>query len=92
MTKKTENVVYERIRSKLKKMVRKNKDLKHALLLVHSDKLKIHWKFACGITGVKHAQISEDNPYHIASIGKTFTSMLVAKLFEKGMINYDEMK
>jgi len=60
------------------------------LLLVHSDRLKIHWKFANGITGVEHDQISEDNPYHIASIGKTFTSMIVAKFFEKGMINYDD--
>jgi len=89
MTKKTENLVYEKIKSKLEKIIRR-KYLKHVLLLVHSDRLKIHWKFACGITGVKGDQINADNPYHIASIGKTFTSMLIAKLFEKGMINYDD--
>ncbi|MBN2286132.1 MAG: serine hydrolase [Tissierellales bacterium] len=90
MIKKTENQVYDGIKSKLEKIVREKKYLKHALLLVHSDRLKIHWKFACGITGAKDDQINKDNPYHIASIGKTFTSMLVAKLFEEGMIDYDD--
>jgi CubicO group peptidase (beta-lactamase class C family) len=90
MPKKTENRTYEKIKLKLEKMVRKKKDLKNALLLIHSDKLNIHWKFAAGITGLEHNQISADNPYHIASIGKTFTSIIIAKLYERGLINYDD--
>lgn len=90
MLKQTENLAYKKIKTKLEKMVLKRKDLRNAILLVHSDKLDIHWKFAFGITGVEHNQISAGNPYHIASIGKTFTSMMIAKLFERGLIFYDD--
>ena len=85
-----ENRIYEKIKIKLEKIVLKRKDLKNALLLIHSDQLKIHWKFAVGTTGPKHQPISADQPYHIASIGKTFTAILIARLYERGRINYDD--
>jgi len=90
MTTQTENRIYEKIKIKLEKMVLNRKDIKNALLLIHSDQLRIHWKFASGTTGPEHKQIGEDNPYHIASIGKTFTSIIIARLYERGMINYDD--
>ena len=67
-------------------MVKKKKDLKNTLLLIHSDRLNIHWKFAAGTTGPGETPISEDNPYHIASIGKTFTSVIIARLCERGIL------
>ena len=90
MATQPENLTYQKIKIKLEKMVLKRKDLKNALLLIHSDKLSIHWKFAVGTTGLKNQPISADHPYHIASIGKTFTSIIIARLYERGMINYDD--
>ena len=70
----------DRIDSKLQKIVRGKKDLRNALLLIHSDKHKMHWKFAAGTTGQEAGAINPDHPYHIASIGKTFISLLLARL------------
>jgi len=88
MTEKTKLKTYEKIKLKLQKIVKKSDDLKNALLLIHSEKHNIHWKFASGTSGQN--QISGDNPYHIASIGKTFTSMIVAKLHERGKIKFSD--
>ena len=88
MPEQTQNRIHEKIKLKLEKMVLKNKDLKNALLLVHSDKLKIHWKFAFETTGQKQNPLTIDNPFYIASIGKTFTSLIIAKLYERGKIRY----
>lgn len=90
MQKITEHRLYEKIKSKLENMVMKRKDLEHALLLIHSDTLNIHWKFAAGVTGHDQKQIHVNNPYYIASIGKTFTSIIIARLFERGMIHFDD--
>ena len=81
---------YRQIKEELEKIVLKDKNLKHALLLVHSDKYDFHWKFAFGTTGTEHTPITSDNRYHIASIGKTFTSAVISKLYERGEINYDD--
>ena len=84
------NRISDRIGSKLQKIVRKKKGLRNALLLVHSDKQAIHWKFAAGTTGPEGIPISPDSPYHIASIGKTFTSVLLAIMYERGKVRYDD--
>ena len=78
-----EKRTYEEIGANLENMVAKKKDLKNALLLIHSDKHKLHWKYAAGKTGAEDKQINADNPYHIASIGKIFTSLIIAKLYER---------
>ncbi|MFZ5642919.1 MAG: serine hydrolase domain-containing protein [Bacillota bacterium] len=78
------------IQKKLNNMVLKSKKLRHALLLVHSDKHGFHWKFASGVTGKEQKPINKDNPYHIASIGKTFNSVIIARLYERGKISYDD--
>jgi D-alanyl-D-alanine carboxypeptidase len=72
----------QKIQTLLDKKVQKDKSLHNAMLLVHSDKYGIHWKFASGV--------SVDHTYHVASIGKTITSALVAKLFEQGLIEYED--
>jgi len=85
-----ENRIYETIKRKLERKVKKSKDLKNALLLVHSEKLKIHWKFSFGITGENQDLLRADNPYHIASIGKTFTALIIAKSYERGKITFTD--
>lgn len=87
---RNEKQTYEVIGSNLENMVAKKKDLKNALLLIHSDKHNLHWKYAAGKTGLENKQISADNPFHIASIGKTFTSLIIAKLYERGMLDYND--
>ena len=80
-----------KIQSLLKKIVIKNQDLNHGILLVHSDRLNIHWKFAFGTVGKEQKSITEDHTFHIASIGKTITSALISKLYEEGKISYDDL-
>jgi D-alanyl-D-alanine carboxypeptidase len=79
-----------KVRSLLEKTVKKNNDLRHGILLVHSDRLNIKWKFACGTVGKEQKLITEDHTYHIASIGKTIVSALIGKLYEEGEISYDD--
>ena len=88
--KMTKQDAYTQIKEELERIVSNDKALKHALLLVHSDKHDIHWKFAFGTTGSDHTPITGDNRYHAASIGKTFTSAVIAKLYERGEIGYDD--
>jgi D-alanyl-D-alanine carboxypeptidase len=90
MTEQTQNYINQRIKEKLKKMVFRDKNLKNAPLLIHSDKYSFHWKFAFGNTEEEQKSIDKDNPYHIASIGKTFTSLIIAKLYQRSKINYDD--
>ncbi len=79
-----------KVQSLLERTVTKNKDLRHGILLVHSDRLNIKWKFACGTVGKEQKPITEDHNYHIASIGKTVTSAMIGKLYEEGKISYDD--
>jgi CubicO group peptidase (beta-lactamase class C family) len=72
----------KKIQALLSKRVERDNSLHNSLLLVHSDKYGIHWKFACGM--------HEDQTFHVASIGKTVTSSLIALLFEQGLIEYED--
>jgi D-alanyl-D-alanine carboxypeptidase len=82
--------IREKIEKKLRQTVARDRYLKNALLLIHSDRLDIHWTFAAGTTGSGRESVSPENPYHIASIGKTFTSMLLARLYEEGRVRPDD--
>lgn len=88
-TKMTPQKAESKVRSLLEKTVNKNQDLKHGILLVHSDKLNFHWKFAYGTFSKEKKPITEDHTFHIASIGKSITSALISKLYEEGKISYD---
>lgn len=77
-----------KIAEKLKGIVDSDTHLYNAYLLIHSDRNNIHWNISHGYTGDIPA-ISEQ-PYHTASIGKTFTSIIIAMLVEKGKIKYTE--
>jgi D-alanyl-D-alanine carboxypeptidase len=89
-TKKAPLKAESKVQSLLEKTVNKNQDLQHGILLVHSDMLYIHWKFAYGTVGKGQKPITEDHTFHIASIGKAITSSLIGILYEKGKISYDD--
>ncbi|OCA85927.1 serine hydrolase [Bacillus sp. FJAT-27225] len=80
--------VREAIEASLKKSVLSNEKLKNVYLLVHSDRHDIHWNMAYGRTGDNEAH--PDQSYHTASIGKTFTAVLIALLAEKGLLNMND--
>ena len=66
----------------------KNKNVKSAYLLVHSDQADIHLNLAEGITGSQAADSRQ--PIYMASVGKLFTSTLVGILSEQGMLSFDD--
>lgn len=63
-----------------------------ATLLVHSDRLGLHWKYAYGNVSGNNGLVpaSVDQPFHIASIGKTFTSVLILQQVEAGRLHLDQ--
>jgi D-alanyl-D-alanine carboxypeptidase len=80
----------ESIAQQLERMVSRKTELKHALCLIHSDKHDLHWKFAVGTSGPENEAVHTERAYHIASIGKSFTSVLVSRLHEKGALQFDD--
>jgi hypothetical protein len=57
----------------LEKTVSGSRYLRSGLLLVHADRHDIHWSLATGVTGPQRMAVTHEHPYHVASIGKTFT-------------------
>ncbi|WP_019419089.1 serine hydrolase domain-containing protein [Paenibacillus sp. OSY-SE] len=80
--------VRREIEMKLERKVASDLKLHNVYLLVHSDKLDIHWPMAAGETDGFPANPKQ--PYHTASVGKTFTSVLLAILVEKGLVKFDD--
>ncbi|MFJ7725290.1 serine hydrolase domain-containing protein [Neobacillus sp. NPDC097160] len=76
------------IEKKLKATVDSNPKLLNAYLLIHSDKLNIHWNMAHGKTDDLPANPVQ--PYHTASIGKTFTAMIIAMLAEEEKLSFSD--
>jgi D-alanyl-D-alanine carboxypeptidase len=71
--------------------VQNSEDITGAMVLIHSDNLGLHETFALdrNATGsVVNGDAS--TPFHIASIGKTFTAVLVAKLQESGKLSFND--
>lgn len=82
----------EEVKSLLEKVfmdvVRKDSKIYNAYMLIHSDNHNIHMNMAEGYTA--GAPSEPQQPYHIASIGKLFTSVLTGILYEKGKISYED--
>ncbi|WP_244873287.1 serine hydrolase domain-containing protein [Brevibacillus reuszeri] len=82
-----ENVRLE-IEAKLKGKVACDASLHNAFLLIHSEKLDIHWPMAAGSTDGVPANPMQ--PYHAASVGKTFTAVILSRLVEEGQASFED--
>ncbi|HEY2421036.1 MAG TPA: serine hydrolase domain-containing protein [Neobacillus sp.] len=80
--------VRSKIENKFKVLVESDPQLYNAYLLIHSDKHQIHLNMARGKT--VHLPVHEGQSYHTASIAKTFTSVIIAKLAEDGKLKYND--
>lgn len=67
----------------------KSKEVHNAFFAVHSDKLDLDWNWAEGEfkDGTK---VTANNPFHSASIGKTFTSTTIVLLQEEGKLEFND--
>ena len=85
--------VRSRINTDFQDAVKDNSEIiKGGTLLVHSKKWDIHWKYAAGFTekdGVKKNTV-EDQPFHTASIGKTFTAAVIFQLIQEKKISLSD--
>jgi CubicO group peptidase (beta-lactamase class C family) len=77
-----------RLESRLQSAVEDNADLHSAYLLVHSESRDLHWNLATGQTDGIEA--TPEQPYYAASIGKTFTSTIVAMLADDGQLRFSD--
>lgn len=79
------------IEKKFLSAVSNQNEIKNATLLVHSDKLDLHVSHSYGsvFNGKKEIPAVPLQPFHTASIGKMFTSVLVLQEIERGKINLD---
>lgn len=80
--KQNENVL-NTIKKSLIKQVQKDKNLKSAFLLVHSERNGIHLHITEGSMKLKQ-------PAYMASVGKIFTSVLISMLYEQGEISFED--
>jgi D-alanyl-D-alanine carboxypeptidase len=76
------------IAAMFRNQVSKDKNVKNAYLLVHSDQKNIHINLAEGTTGSFPADPRQ--PVYFASVGKLFTSTLVGLLYEQGLLSFDD--
>jgi D-alanyl-D-alanine carboxypeptidase len=83
-----EKAIQEKMESLFRKQVQKDKKVKNAYLLVHSEKLNIDLNLAEGETEDFKADINQPN--HLASVGKLFTATITGILYEKGLLDYND--
>jgi CubicO group peptidase (beta-lactamase class C family) len=76
------------IEERVRETVEDRSDIHNVHLLVHSGSRDIHWNMAFGQTNDHPAD--PDQPYHAASVGKTFTATLVGMLAENGQLSFDD--
>jgi len=76
-----------RIESAFRKKVRSDRRVRSAFLLVQSDKLGVDVHIAESGNG---SPVHFDQPNHLASVGKLFTAMLIAMLYERGELDFTD--
>lgn len=85
-------VAYEALKQEVEQQlinkVNSDPSLHNVYLLVHSERLNIHWPMAAGSTDGVAA--TPDQPFHTASVGKTFTSVILTQLVESGLARFDD--
>src|SRR5690625_303195 len=76
------------IEALFRNQVRKDKKVRNAYLLVHSNKTGLHLNLAEGPG--ENSQPNPQQPVYMASVGKLFTSVIVAILHEKGQLSFED--
>lgn len=80
----------QKIEKTFQKTFSSSKRSKAATLLVHSDSLNLHIESSAGfLDDAKKNPVSKNQPFHIASVGKIFTSVLILQLVESGKIKLE---
>jgi len=77
-----------KIISQFRQVVKKDKKLQNAYLLVHSDKSGIQLNIAEGRTDGRAAHPQQ--PHYMASVGKLYTAAVIGILHEKGHLSFDD--
>lgn len=80
--------VQEKIENLFRTQAKKDKNVKNAYLLVHSEKLGITMDLAEGETNGSTAHPGQPN--HMASVGKLFTAAIIGMLHDEGELNFDD--
>lgn len=80
--------VKQKIEARFRKQVQKDKKVKNAYLLVHSEKLGIDLDIAEGKTGDTVANPRQ--ACHMASVGKLFTATVVGMLYDQRRLDFDD--
>jgi len=65
------------------------KDIHNGFLLIHSDSLDLRLSLSKG-TYADGRPVSVNTPFHVASVGKTFTATTILMLAEEGKLNFDD--
>lgn len=76
------------IETLFREQVRKDKKLKNAYLLVHSEGKGLHLNLAEGEG--EHSSPDPRQPVYMASVGKLYTAVIVALLHEKGDLSFED--
>lgn len=80
--------VQSAIETCFRQQVQKDKRVRNAYLLVHSDKLGIDLRIAEGKTGAVDANVAQ--PLYLASVGKLFTATVISILQERGQLSFSD--
>ena len=78
----------DKIETAFSRQVQKDKKVRNAYLLVHSEKLGLDIHMAEGKTGELEAHPGQAN--HLASAGKLFTATITGMLYDKGLLDFDD--
>jgi len=83
--------LYDKFDFVFNRFIVKDKKIKNSVLFINSIKNNLYWIKPYGISNPeKNIMMTEDTPFHAASIGKMFTSVIIAMLYEEGKINFED--
>ena len=81
----------EKLQAYLDRVVSEDAQLLNAVLLVDSESKGLHWAGASGLAVPESGTaMTAQHPFLIASVTKSFTSVTVAMLHEKGLLDFED--